>query len=45
VAGFNPVIAGDLTASRTLESMQALLISITIKQQYNWHAGWKILHN
>lgn len=44
-AGFNPIIAGDLTISRTLESMQLLLISLTMKYQYNWHAGWKILHN
>lgn len=43
--GFNPVIAGDLTVSRTLESMQALLISLTIRNNRSWHAGWKILHN
>lgn len=45
VAGFNPIVAGDITVSRTLESMQALLISLTIRHNYNWHAGWKILHN
>ncbi len=44
-AGFNPIIAGDLTVSRTLESMQLLLIQLTIKNNYNWLAGWKILHN
>lgn len=44
-AGFNPVIAGDLSISRTLESMQSLLISLSIKNGYNWHAGWKLLHN
>lgn len=44
-AGFNPIIAGDLTVSRTLERMQLLLIQLTIKNNYNWLAGWKILHN
>jgi NADPH-dependent F420 reductase len=44
-AGFNPVIAGDLSASRTLEQMQGLLITIGIKNNYNWLAGWKILHH
>lgn len=44
-AGFNPIIAGDLSVSRTLESMQLLLIQLTMKYNYNWVAGWKILHN
>ena len=44
-AGFNPVIAGDLSASRTLEQMQLLLIQLNMKNGYNWLAGWKILHN
>lgn len=44
-AGFNPIVAGDLTASRTLESMQLLLIRLGMKYNYNWLAGWKILHN
>lgn len=44
-AGFNPIIAGDLSVSRTLESMQLLLIQLGMKYNYNWHAGWKILHN
>jgi 8-hydroxy-5-deazaflavin:NADPH oxidoreductase len=43
-AGFNPVIAGDLTVSRTLERMQLLLIQLNMKYNYNWLAGWKILH-
>jgi len=43
-AGFNPVIAGPLSVSRTLEAMQLLLIQLTIKNNYNWIAGWKILH-
>lgn len=44
-AGFNPVIAGGLTVSRTLEAMQLLLIRLTITNGYNWLAGFKILHN
>jgi NADPH-dependent F420 reductase len=44
-AGFNPVVAGDLSASRTLENMQLLLIQLGMKYNYNWLAGWKILHN
>jgi NADPH-dependent F420 reductase len=44
-AGFNPVVAGDLSVSRTLENMQLLLIKLGMKYNYNWLAGWKILHN
>ncbi|HCZ37422.1 MAG TPA: NADP oxidoreductase [Cytophagales bacterium] len=44
-AGFNPIVAGDLSVSRTLERMQLLLIQLTMKNNYNWLAGWKILHN
>ena len=44
-AGFNPIIAGELSVSRTLESMQFLLIRLNMKYNYNWLAGWKILHN
>jgi len=44
-AGFNPIVAGELSVSRTLESMQLLLIQLGLKYNYNWHAGWKILHN
>lgn len=43
--GFNPIIAGDLSVSRTLERMQLLLIQLTMKYNYNWLAGWKILHH
>lgn len=42
--GFNPIIAGKLSVSRTLEAMQLLLIQLTMKYSYNWLAGWKILH-
>lgn len=44
-AGFNPIVAGDLPVSRTLENMQLLLIGLGMKYNYNWQAGWKILHN
>ena len=44
-AGFNPIIAGDLSVSSTLENMQLLLIQLGMKYNYNWLAGWKILHN
>lgn len=44
-AGFNPIIAGGLSVSRTLENMQLLLIQLGMKYNYNWLAGWKILHN
>ncbi|HEY1009575.1 MAG TPA: NAD(P)-binding domain-containing protein [Daejeonella sp.] len=44
-AGFRPIIAGDLHVSRTLENMQLLLIRLGMKYNYNWLAGWKILHN
>ena len=43
-AGFNPVVAGDLSVSRILENMQLLLIRLGIKYNYNGLAGWKILH-
>jgi NADPH-dependent F420 reductase len=44
-AGFNPIKAGKLAISRTLENMQSLLIQLNMKNNYNWIAGWKILHN
>lgn len=44
-AGFNPIVAGELSLSRTLENMQLLLIRLGMKYNYNWLAGWKILHN
>jgi NADPH-dependent F420 reductase len=45
ISGFNPIVAGDLTVSRTLENMALLLISLTMRNNYNWLAGFKILHN
>lgn len=44
-ACFNPIVAGNLSVSRTLENMQLLLIQLGIKYNYSWLAGWKILHN
>ncbi len=44
IAGFNPILAGDLSVSGTLESMQLLLIRLNIENNYQWHAGWKVLH-
>lgn len=44
-AGFNPIVAGELSVSRILENMQLLLIQLGMKYNYNWLAGWKILHN
>ena len=43
--GFNPIEAGKLAVSGTLERMQLLLIQLGIKNDYNWLAGWKILHH
>lgn len=45
LVGFNPIVAGELSVSRTLENMTLLLISLNMKYNYNWLAGWKILHN
>lgn len=43
-AGFNPVVVGNLSWSRTLEHMQLMLIQVAMRNNYSWHAGWKILH-
>ena len=42
-AGFNPVIAGDLTVSRTLEQMQLLLLQFAMEYNFDWLAGWKLM--
>ena len=44
-AGFNPVIAGDLSVSGTLERMQLLLMQLTVRNNDDWLAGWKILRD
>lgn len=43
-AGFNPVVAGDLSVSSTLEAMQLLLIRLGLKNGYTGKVGWKLLH-
>ena len=43
--GFNPVIVGNLSASRTLESMQLLLIQLMMQDKDKRIAGWHILQN
>jgi hypothetical protein len=40
-AGFNPVLAGDLSVSRTLERMLLKQIQIGLRNRYDWLAGWK----
>ncbi len=42
-SGFNPLVVGNLSKSRTLESMMVMLIGLSMKYDYNWLAGWKIL--
>lgn len=44
IVGFNPIVTGSLPVSRTLENMQLLLMQLGLKYNYNWLAGWKILH-
>lgn len=43
-ACFNPLNAGKLSVSRTLENMMVLLIGLNMKYNFNWSAGWKILY-
>lgn len=43
--GYNPVFAGGLATSKTLELMQFMLIQITVRDNLNWKTGWKLLHN
>lgn len=40
-AGFTPVVVGDLTMSRTLESMQLMLVKLTIKNNLQPRNGFK----
>ena len=44
-AGFNPVIAGDLSQSSMLENMKFLLIQLSKQNNYYGRAGWKLLHD
>ncbi|PAU94801.1 NADP oxidoreductase [Aliifodinibius salipaludis] len=40
--GFNPIIAGDLSVSGTLERMQLLLIQLMIRNNDDWLAPWNV---
>jgi NADPH-dependent F420 reductase len=42
--GFSPLYAGKLAMSRTLESMMLLLANLSIRNNHNSLAGWKVLH-
>ncbi len=42
-AGFRPLYAGPLSMSRTLENMMVLLVGLSMRYDYNWLAGWKVL--
>ena len=42
-AGFNPLVAGKLSMSRTLEHMMALLISLSAQNIFPGPPGWKVL--
>jgi predicted dinucleotide-binding enzyme len=44
-AGFNPVVAGDLTVSRSLENIEIRLVQLGIKYKYNWMVRWQMLQN
>ena len=41
--GFHPLFAGKLAVSRTLESMMLLLANLSIRNNHNSLAGWKVL--
>lgn len=43
--GLNPLIAGDLSMSRSTESMALLLIRLSKAYEYDGLPGWNILHN
>ncbi|MBG9375449.1 NAD(P)-binding domain-containing protein [Panacibacter sp. DH6] len=44
-AGFNPVIAGDISVSASMENMQLMLMQLSMRNNYSTHAGWKVLHD
>jgi len=41
--GFNPIDAGQLAMSRALEAMAFLNISLQIRNNWSWQAGWKLV--
>ena len=42
-AGFRPLVAGKLQNNGVLEQMTLLLIGLSQRYEYNWHASWKVL--
>jgi NADPH-dependent F420 reductase len=42
-AGFNPLFAGELAMSRTLENMTVLLIGLSARNHYLGPVGWKVV--
>lgn len=41
-SGFNPILVGDLSMSRTLERIQSKMVQETIRTKSNWLASWKM---
>jgi 8-hydroxy-5-deazaflavin:NADPH oxidoreductase len=41
--GFNPIDAGRLAMARTLEAMAYLNISLQVRHNWSWQAGWKLV--
>ena len=41
--GFNPIDAGQLAMSRALEAMAYLNISLQVRNNWSWQAGWKLV--
>jgi len=41
--GFHPVDAGQLTMARALEAMAFLNISLQMRHNWSWQAGWKLV--
>ena len=41
--GFHPIDAGQLTMARALEAMAFLNISLQMRNDWSWQAGWKLV--
>jgi NADPH-dependent F420 reductase len=41
--GFHPIDAGQLTMARALEAMAFLNISLQLRHNWSWQAGWKLV--
>lgn len=44
-AGFNPVVVGDLSVSRSLERMQLMHVQLGLKSNFDWFARRRIRRN